>query len=79
MGAQSDLLAQRLLEISKVEERGLIWRQFLTGTQEERQKTYRLASPLHHLDKSDPPVWFISGETDDPSTHGEKFRRRMKE
>lgn len=35
---------------------------------------YRLASPLHHLDKSDPPIAFISGERDDPSTHATKFR-----
>ncbi len=36
--------------------------------------TYRLASPLHHLDKSDPPIAFIAGEKDDPSTHAPRFR-----
>ena len=62
-----------------MKEGGKIWRQFLGGSQEEQQDTYRLASPLHHLDKKDPPIWFITGENDDPSTHANKFRKRMKE
>ncbi len=77
MGAQTDLLSQRTWEISKAEDRGQIWRQFLGGALEDSPATYRLASPLHHLDKDDPPCWFISGETDDPSTHADAFRRRM--
>ncbi len=77
MGAQTDLLSQRTWEISKAEDRGRIWRQFLGGALEDSPATYRLASPLHHLDKDDPPCWFISGETDDPSTHADAFRRRM--
>jgi acetyl esterase/lipase len=77
MGAQTDLLSERTRQISAVDDRGLIWRQFLGGTQEERRPTYRLASPLHHLDESDPPCWFITGETDDPSTRAETFRKRM--
>jgi arylsulfatase A len=79
MGAQTDLLSQRTREISAIEDRGTIWRQFLGGTQEGKPATYRLASPLHHLDKDDPPCWFIAGEKDDPSTHAETFRQRMKE
>jgi dipeptidyl aminopeptidase/acylaminoacyl peptidase len=79
MGAQTDLQSQRTREISMMEERGQIWRQFLGGAQEDRPATYRLASPLHHLDKNDPPCWFISGETDDPSTHADQFRQRMEE
>jgi arylsulfatase A len=79
MGAQTDLQSQRTREISKIEDRGQIWRQFLGGTQEDQPTTYRLASPLYHLDKHDPPCWFISGETDDPSTHADKFRRRMEQ
>ncbi len=78
MGAQTDLLSDRTREISAVEERGKIWRQFLGGTLEENQANYTLASPLHHLDKSDPPVLLTTGETDDPSTRAEKFRGRMK-
>lgn len=77
MGAQTDFLSQRTLEISAMEDRGKIWRQFLGGSQKDKPATYRLASPLHHLDKSDPPCWFITGALDDPSTHADPFRRRM--
>ncbi len=62
-----------------MEDRGQIWRQFLGGTQQDAPATYRLASPLQHLDDEDPPCWFITGEMDDPSTHADAFRRRMKE
>jgi acetyl esterase/lipase len=79
MGAQTDLLSQRTREISAVEDRGTIWRQFLGGTQEDQPATYRLASPLHHLDKNDPPCSFLSGETDDSSTRADAFRGQMKE
>jgi pectinesterase len=79
MGAQTDFLSQRTREISQIKERGQIWRQFLGGAQEDKPATYRLASPLHHLDKNDPPCLFITGQTDDPSTHADKFRRQMKE
>ncbi len=79
MGAQTDLLSTRTREISAVQERGQIWRQFLSGSLAEQPEIYRLASPLAHLDKSDPPCWFITGETDDPSTHADEFRQRMKE
>jgi len=79
MGAQTDLLSTHTKEVSALEERGLIWRQFLGGSQEAVEITYRLASPLHHLDQSDPPCWFVTGETDDPSTHADAFRLRMNE
>jgi arylsulfatase A len=79
MGAQTDFLSQRTKEISAIEGRGKIWRQFLGGSQTDKPATYRLASPLHHLDKNDPPCWFISGEKDDVSTHADGFRQRMKE
>jgi arylsulfatase A-like enzyme/acetyl esterase/lipase len=79
MGAQTDLQSQRTREISRVKDRGQIWRQFLGGAQEEQPAIYRLASPLYHLDKNDPPCWFMAGETDDPSTHADAFRRRMEE
>ena len=79
MGAQTDLQSERTREISKIEDRGQIWRQFLGGAQEDKPATYRLASPLHHLDNNDPPCWFITGETDDPSTHADEFRHRMEE
>jgi arylsulfatase A len=79
MGAQTDLQSPRTRGISALEDRGQVWRQFLGGTQEDQPASYRLASPRYHLDKKDPPCWFISGETDDPSTHADAFRRRMKE
>ena len=78
MGAQTDLLSERTKEISATEDRGQIWRQFLGGPQEEKLVTYRLASPLYHLDKSDAPCWFLSGELDDSSTHADLFRERSK-
>ena len=79
MGAQTDLESERTRTISATEERGQIWRQFLGGSQQEAPATYRLASPLYHLDKDDPPCWFITGETDDPSTHADLFRQQMTE
>ena len=77
MGAQTDFLSGRTKEISANKQRGGIWRQFLSGTQKQQPETYRLASPLHHLDKNDPPCWFITGEIDDPSTHADEFRAQM--
>ncbi len=77
MGAQTDLLSARTREISAIEDRGQIWRQFLGGTLDDRPSTYQLASPLYHLDQGDPPCWFITGETDDPSTRADEFRFRM--
>lgn len=79
MGAQTDLLSPRTREISALEDRGQIWRQFLGGSQEDNLAMYRLASPLHHLDQNDPPCWLITGETDDRSTHADEFRQRMDE
>jgi pectinesterase len=76
MGAQTDFLSERTREVSKTKD---IWQQFLGGSQEEQPDTYRMASPLHHLDKNDPPCWFITGENDDPSTHADSFRKRMDE
>lgn len=78
MGAQSHFMSPRNREISALEDRGKIWRQFLGGSQDQKPDTYRLASPLEHLDKDDPPVWFISGENDDASTHAAEFRKKMK-
>jgi pectinesterase len=77
MGAQTDLLAPRTRRISAQPDRGRIWRQFLGGSQQERRSTYRLASPLHHLDQSDPPCWLITGAEDDPSTQGDAFRSKL--
>ena len=77
MGAQTELESERVGRVSALETRGQIWRQFLGGSQQQQPKLYRLASPLTHLDPSDPPCWFITGEQDDPSTRAEAFRSQM--
>ncbi len=79
MGAQTDLLSDRTRTISMTEDRGQIWRQCLGGSQQQRSETYRLASPLDHLDAADPPCWFITGQHDDSSTRADLFRQRMRE
>ncbi|MEM6690994.1 MAG: alpha/beta fold hydrolase [Planctomycetota bacterium] len=79
MGAQTDLLSKRTAEISADASRGRIWRQFLGGSQADVPKTYRLASPIEHLDSSDPPAWFITGGNDNPSTRADAFRNQMKQ
>lgn len=76
MGAQTNLLSLRTREISASTDRGGIWRKFLSGTQSDQPASYRLASPLTHLDQADPPCWFMAGEKDDPSTHADSFRQR---
>lgn len=78
MGAQSDLMSERIKLRSK-DPSAAFYPQFLGGTQEEVPDTYRLASPLHHLDSMDPPLLFICGELDDPSTRAETIRTRMQE
>lgn len=79
MGGQTDFLSARTRDISAATERGAIWRQFLGGSLEEKPETYRLASPLNHLDKTDPPCWLITGEKDDPSTRADDLRQKMSE
>ena len=79
MGAQTDFLSARTREISAHPQRGLIWRKFMGGSLDERKPAYGLASPLQHLDKDDPPCWFIAGQQDDASTHAVAFRQRLDE
>ena len=74
MGAQTDFLSERTRVVSK---QRLIWKQFMGGSQQESPKAYRLASPLEHIDKDDPPCLFITGETDDESTRAAKFRKHL--
>ncbi len=73
MGAQSDLETDRIREISAAPENPH-YRPFLGGALEAIPATYALASPRHHLDKSDPPIIFMAGELDDPSTHADETR-----
>ena len=74
MGAQTDFLSARNKEISAQKS---IWQQFMSGSQEQQPELYRQASPLAHLSKKSAPCWLISGEQDDPSTHGEAFRKKL--
>ncbi len=76
MGAQSDLETDRIRTLSDAPGNPH-YRPFLGGTLDEIPQTYALASPRHHLDKSDPPLAFMTGELDDPSTHADETRRDL--
>jgi arylsulfatase A len=73
MGAQSDLLSARIAELSARPD-DPFYRTFLGASQAENRSVYALASPRHHLDQADPPLLFMTGELDDPSTHAEAMR-----
>lgn len=77
-GAQSDLESERIQELSR-RPQDPFYRGFLGGTFDEAPKQYALASPRHHLDESDPPLAFATGEKDDPSTHAAAIRSELKE
>lgn len=73
MGAQSDLESARIGELSAAPNNPH-YRPFLGDSQAKIPQTYALASPRHHLDKTDPPLLFMAGELDDPSTHADETR-----
>jgi arylsulfatase A len=73
MGAQSDLETDRIRALSAAPGNPH-YRPFLGGTLEEIPRVYAQASPRHHLDKADPPLLFMTGELDDPSTHADATR-----
>jgi len=73
MGAQSDLESARIGELSGKSD-DPFYRTFLGDSQAKIPQTYATASPRHHLDKADPPLLFMAGELDDPSTHAEETR-----
>jgi acetyl esterase/lipase len=73
MGAQSDLESPRIGELSGKPD-DPFYRTFLGDSQAAIPQTYALASPRHHLDKSDPPLLFMTGELDDTSTHADETR-----
>ncbi len=73
MGAQSDLESGRIRDLSgKADDP--FYRTFLGDSQAAIPQTYALASPRHHLEKSDPPLLFMAGALDDPSTHADETR-----
>jgi len=73
MGAQSDLESPRIGELSSKPD-DPFYRTFLGDSQAAIPQTYALASPRHHLDKTDPPLLFMAGELDDASTHADEAR-----
>ncbi len=73
MGAQSDLESPRIGELSSKAD-DPFYRVFLGSPQAESPQVYAQASPRHHLDKKDPPLAFMAGELDDPSTHADEMR-----
>lgn len=73
MGAQSDLESTRIGELSSKPD-DPFYRTFLGDSQAKVPQTYALASPRHHLDQADPPLLFMTGELDDPSTHADDAR-----
>jgi arylsulfatase A-like enzyme/dienelactone hydrolase len=77
IGAQTDFLSERIIEISETNNEKRFYKRLLGGPYSTHATMYKLASPLTHLDSSDPPMLFMSGEHDDPSTHAEKFRKQM--
>ena len=76
MGAQSDLEDARIQGLSARAD-DPFYRTFLGAPYSENPAIYALASPRHHLDKSDPPLAFMTGELDDASTHAEVMRREL--
>lgn len=76
-GAQSDLESERIQGLSR-RPQDPFYRGFLGGTFDEVPKQYALASPRHHLDESDPPLAFATGQKDDPSTHADAIREDLK-
>lgn len=73
MDAQSDLESPRIGELSAAPNNPH-YRPFLGDSQAKLPQLYALASPRHHLDKADPPLLFMAGELDDPSTHADETR-----
>lgn len=77
MGAQSDLENERIDRLSSKPD-DPFYRKFLGDSQAKIPDVYALASPRHHVDASDPPLMFMTGELDDPSTHGEAAQKDLR-
>lgn len=79
MGVPSDAMSEQVKEASGNPKKGQNWRMFLGGTQQEQTAKYQLASVLKHLDKDDPPCWFLAGENDGAHTRAESYRKKLEE
>ncbi len=77
MGAQTDLLSERIAELSAKPD-DPFYRTFLGASQADASDIYALASPRDHLDAQDPPVLVMTGALDDASTHADEFRADLK-
>jgi len=75
-GAQSDFETTRIRDLSDKPD-DPHYRTFLGGSQREIPATYALGSPRHHLDRTDPPLAFVTGELDDESTRADTTRRDL--
>ncbi len=76
MGAQSDFETTRIRDLSERPD-DPHYRPFLGATQRAQPATYALGSPRHHLDRTDPPLAFVTGELDDASTRADDTRRDL--
>lgn len=76
MGAQSDLQSDRIKALSR-QPQDPFYRPFLGGNAINLPEIYALASPRYHLDQTDPPLAFMTGDQDDESTHAEETRRDL--
>ena len=78
MGAQADFEAQHIRENHLYPDKlAEFWQPFLGGAYREVPERYRAASPATYLDAHDPPLVFIAGETDHPSTQAASTRLRL--
>lgn len=76
MGAQTDFETDRISGLSARSD-DPHYTPFLGGTRTQLPGAYTLASPRHHLNRSDPPLAFMTGELDDSSTHADDIRRDL--
>lgn len=76
MGAQSDLETDRIRSMT-AQSGAKIWHLYLNGSLDENLELYRLASPRRHLDPSDPPMMFITGDNDNLDTRAVPIRGDM--
>ena len=76
LGAQSDFETPQIRDLSDKPE-DPHYRPFLGGSQRAQPALYALASPRHHLDRTDPPLAFVTGELDDASTRAGDTRRDL--
>ena len=75
-GAQTNFLSPRIIEMSEEKNDKMLYPNLLGGPYSTHAGMYKLASPITHLDKSDPPMLFISGEKDNTDTHAVLFREK---